>query len=247
MYIYLVGKRLQKITCVVCVLFANCITFAYTQCLNESDTEACAVNCNKLCTPFQSGSFEYTRKTLQQLEARSVLTTQESVRTGILKPTNIIVWYYSGTLLRPPLIHSHPVYSGHSPWSRLHRHSELQYLRNPCFAATSLLRITASFRGPNCMQTICNNPYLADTFRRFLQDCPPSLLQLITCRQISAVIHSTSLPSQRTAKESSENAATLCSTARLCIPRLPEMYRKPLSWGHLSIRAKMLVPNGVRY
>ena len=31
------------------------------------------------------------------------------------------------------------------------------------------------------------------------------------------------------------------------VARLPEMYRKPLSWGHLAIADKMLVPNGVRY
>ena len=31
------------------------------------------------------------------------------------------------------------------------------------------------------------------------------------------------------------------------VPRLLEIYRKPLSWGHLAIRDKMLVPSGVRY
>ena len=33
----------------------------------------------------------------------------------------------------------------------------------------------------------------------------------------------------------------------LRIPRLPEIYRKPLSCGHLAITDKMLVPKGVRY
>ena len=36
--------------------------------------------------------------------------------------------------------------------------------------ATSLLRITASFRGPYCTQTILNDPYLADIFQPFPQD-----------------------------------------------------------------------------
>ena len=31
------------------------------------------------------------------------------------------------------------------------------------------------------------------------------------------------------------------------VPRLPEIYRKPLSWGHLARVDKMLVPKGVRY
>ena len=31
------------------------------------------------------------------------------------------------------------------------------------------------------------------------------------------------------------------------VPRLPEIYRKPLSWGHLAITDEMLVPKGVRY
>ena len=47
-----------------------------------------------------------------------------------------------------------------------------------------------------------------------------------------------------------ENAATfsLC-TQQLdyAVPHLPEIYRKPLSWGHLAITDKMLVPEGVRY
>ena len=43
-----------------------------------------------------------------------------------------------------------------------------------CFAATSLL--DPYFRGSNCTQTILNDPDLADTFRPFPQDCPPSLL-----------------------------------------------------------------------
>ena len=30
-------------------------------------------------------------------------------------------------------------------------------------------------------------------------------------------------------------------------PRLPEIYRKPLSWGHLAITDEMLVPKGVHY
>ena len=55
----------------------------------------------------------------------------------------------------------HPVYGRHSPWSRLHRHSEW-YLRNPCFTVNSLLCITDSFRGPNCTQTILNDPDLVD-------------------------------------------------------------------------------------
>ena len=126
----------------------------------------------------------------------------------------------------------------HSPWARLHRHSE-QYLRNPCFAATSLLCITDSFQGPNCTQTILNNPNLADTCQHFLQDCPPSLLQLTTCR---VVTRSTSLPCQCTAiKESSENAARLCSAAQLHILHQPEIYRKPLSQGHLAITDRSLV------
>ena len=87
---------------------------------------------------------------------------------------------------------SYTVYDGHSPWFRLHRHSE-QYLRNLCIAATSLLCITVSFHGPNCMQTIHNNSDLVDTCRPFPQDCPTSLLQLATCNYISAVTHSTSL------------------------------------------------------
>ena len=31
------------------------------------------------------------------------------------------------------------------------------------------------------------------------------------------------------------------------VPRLPEIYRKPLSWGHLAITDEMLVPKGVHY
>ena len=44
-----------------------------------------------------------------------------------------------------------------------------------------------------------------------------------------------------------ENTATLCSTVQLHIPCLPEIYRKPLSWGHLAITDKILAPNGVRH
>jgi len=47
------------------------------------------------------------------------------------------VYTYSRT---PP--NSHLVYSSRSPWPRLHSHSGL-YFRNTCYAATSLLRITA--------------------------------------------------------------------------------------------------------
>ena len=39
-----------------------------------------------------------------------------------------------------------------------------------------LLRIADSFHGPNCTQTILNDPDLADTFWLFPQDCPLSLL-----------------------------------------------------------------------
>ena len=41
---------------------------------------------------------------------------------------------------------------------------------------TLLLRTTDSFRDPNSMQTILNNPDLADTHRPFQQDCPPLLV-----------------------------------------------------------------------
>jgi len=47
---------------------------------------------------------------------------------------------------------------------------------NPWIADTPLLRITDSFRGPNCKQAVLNDPDLADTRRTFQQDCPPSLL-----------------------------------------------------------------------
>ena len=47
---------------------------------------------------------------------------------------------------------------------------------------------------------------------------------------------------QHTAKEHSENVVTLCSTAQLHIPHLPEIYQKLLSQGHHSVRDKMLVP-----
>ena len=50
-------------------------------------------------------------------------------------------------LLRPPLMGGHLVYYGHSPWSQLHHHSGL-YFTNPCFAATFLLRITATISPP---------------------------------------------------------------------------------------------------
>ena len=52
----------------------------------------------------------------------------------------------------------------------------LQYLSNPWIADTPLLRITDTFCGPNCTQTILNDPDLADTRRPFQQDCPRSLL-----------------------------------------------------------------------
>ena len=39
----------------------------------------------------------------------------------------------------------------------------------------------------------------------------------------------------------------LYSTAGFSVPRLPEIYRKPLSWGHLAITDETLVPKGVRY
>ena len=45
----------------------------------------------------------------------------------------------------------------------------------PFTSATPLLRITESFCGPNCTQTILNDLDLVDT-RPFQQDCPPSLL-----------------------------------------------------------------------
>ena len=70
---------------------------------------------------------------------------------------------------------------------------------------------------------------------------PPLLLELITS-------HSTirSLSCQCTARESSENIATLCSTAWLrSTTPTGNIYRKPLSSGHLAMRDKMLVPNGV--
>ena len=39
----------------------------------------------------------------------------------------------------------------------------------------------------------------------------------------------------------------MCSTAQLRIPRLPEIYQKPLRSGHLIIMDKILGPKGVRY
>ena len=59
-----------------------------------------------------------------------------------------------------------PRYNGQFRKSRLSFHS-LQYLSNPWKADTPLLRITDSFRGPNCMQTILNDPDLADSRRPF--------------------------------------------------------------------------------
>jgi len=46
-------------------------------------------------------------------------------------------------LILPPLMAGHLAYSSCSFWPRLHSYSGLLYFRNPCYAATSLLRITA--------------------------------------------------------------------------------------------------------
>ena len=43
-------------------------------------------------------------------------------------------------------------------WLR-NRYSHFNTLRNPWIADTQLLRITDSFCGPNCMQTILNHPF----------------------------------------------------------------------------------------
>ena len=51
---------------------------------------------------------------------------------------------------------------------------------HPSTVDTPLHRITDSFHGPNCTQTILKDPDLADTCRPFQQDCPSSLLQLTT-------------------------------------------------------------------
>ena len=49
-------------------------------------------------------------------------------------------------------------------------------LKQPLNGKHPLLRITDSICGHNCMQTILNDPNLADTRQPFQQDCPPSLL-----------------------------------------------------------------------
>ena len=69
----------------------------------------------------------------------------------------------------------HPQYNGQFWNSQLSFHSR-QYLSNLWIADTPLLRITDSFCGPNCMQTILSDPDLANTCRSFQQDCQPSLL-----------------------------------------------------------------------
>ena len=81
---------------------------------------------------------------------------------------------YSGTPLnRHPLAaDTHNIF-----WKfQLSFHS-LQYLGNPWIADTPLLHIMDSFHGPMCMQTILNDPDLADTRQTFQQDCQPSLLE----------------------------------------------------------------------
>ena len=73
---------------------------------------------------------------------------------------------YSGTL-RTPLKSGHPWYNEQFWKSRL-SFCSLQYLSKPWIADTPLLRITDSFHNPNCMQTILNDPDLADTLRTLI-------------------------------------------------------------------------------
>ena len=39
----------------------------------------------------------------------------------------------------------------------------------------------------------------------------------------------------------------LCSTTSYAIPCRLQIYQKPLSWGHIALKDKMLVPNGGCY
>ena len=64
-----------------------------------------------------------------------------------------------------PLNSGHPWYNGQFWMSRLFLH-RLQYIRNPWIVDTPLLRITDTFRTPNCTPTILN-PNLVDTRRPF--------------------------------------------------------------------------------
>ena len=117
-----------------------------------------------------------------------------------------------------------------------------------------LLSIMDSFRTPNCTctQSILNDPDLVDTRRPFQQDYQPSLLELTTLHQISTVTHSTSLclafPASIQQGQQAPKIQPHCAQQPdYAVPRLLEIYRKPLSWGHLAIRDKILVPNGVHY
>ena len=93
--------------------------------------------------------------------------------------------------------------------------------------------------------TILDDPDSVDTHRPFQQ---------VRCCNyqfdLTLAITSISSPclafpaSMYIAKENSQNATRLCSTVWFRIPYLPEIYQRPLSYGHLVIREMMF---GVSY
>ena len=103
------------------------------------------------------------------------LTFTHVAEHPVAKHSYFIGQFAHNAVEQTPLNSGHPRYNGQFWKSRLSFHW-LQYLSNPWIADTPLLRITDSFRGPNCTQAILNDPDLVDTRRPFQQDCLPSLL-----------------------------------------------------------------------